>query len=687
MSWSQAIITFFVDAFRPPFRNAPWIAVLYAVLCVIYSPDSQFSHWALPDTDDYMRFNQMFNWLHGQSWFDMSMPRLYPQHVINMHWARLPDVPLAAVFLVLEQLAHFFQLKASQQDVALLTAFFVPIALMCGLMYLMSHMARPLLSRSRANLACFTILLCGQLIFQFLPMRVDHHAYILLCAGTAFFALQLIAIHVRPTLMALIAGIALAIGMWNGAEILPMLVLFCAAFTILAILDNRVLLASALFGASLLAANFILLFIARAPGDYWAIEFDAFSFFYVLLAALVAGFFATFYGVSLLTRNKAILLAAAGFIALCGSWLLLSKFPTFIEGPYAQVNPLLNSLFFPNIREAIPLYKSWADIANNFTITPGKSVGAAFYYFGTRIFLPGCGIFISLYMAIWGKVGFRERKLWALFAFFAASFTMLAMFWQVRVITYAQLVSGIPLTWMVLNYLKTLPKHYSGRKLFAYEILVVFMLTLFPTIVMPAILGQSKFMPDMLFFLGKGVDSVCRNRMQINAYLQDLAVRKKKNFTIMAPMDYTPELMFYTPHNFIAAPYHRNDRGIIDMTTFFRSSPPNDEAAKAIARKLDIDYVLVCKDSPFQGTLSKGGEIKSVAVSYKNQTITSEPDPKDVKKGSLGLRLTKGTPPAWLETRDVPLEVDFKLFEVKKNMLGKPRNPTPGRSSPNPRSE
>jgi hypothetical protein len=646
--------------------------MIYVALSVVYNPDSHFNRWTLPDTDDYIRLTQMLNWVvGGQSWFDLRLPHLYPDHVISMHWSRLPDLPLAALFLFLKSLADFFRWETTQQNLAILTAFFIPFLLMGALFYLLRLSARPLLTKRLAGIICFLALLCGQLMFQFLPMRVDHHAYVLLSAGAAFFCLQMMAVHLHPVRMAAGASIALALGMWNGAEILPMLVFFCTALTLLAILDRRIMGATALFGTFFFTACFVLLFVARAPGNYWAIEYDAFSFFYVLLSIMVAAFFLLLFTASRFTSNRWILTAGAVFAALCGVALLLNYFPDFINGPYAQTNPLLDMIFFPNIREAIPLLKSWADIGGSFNNSPSHSISGGLYYSATRMFIIVLGTGTAIALALRSPQGTRRQKIWALYAFFGTAFGMLAMFWQVRVISYAQLFSVVPLAWLILAYLKRLPRHYTGRKLFAYEVFAVVGLTIFPMIIIPSVINKSKFMPDMMFFLGKGVDSLCNDRSQVAAYFDDMAKREKKTATILSTLDYTPELMFYTPHNFIAAPYHRNDRGIIDMVMFFRSKP-NDASARAIAKKLNLDYVLICKGSSFQGTLNRNPEVRNVQafINAKDNKVELKPDPKELAKASLGMRLINDIVPPWLEQRDIPLEINFLLFEVKKNKLG-----------------
>jgi len=49
----------------------------------------------LADPDDYMRLDEVMNWLQGQGWFDLSQPRVSPGTGTIIHWARLLDIPIA----------------------------------------------------------------------------------------------------------------------------------------------------------------------------------------------------------------------------------------------------------------------------------------------------------------------------------------------------------------------------------------------------------------------------------------------------------------------------------------------------------------------------------------------------------------------------------------------------------------
>ncbi len=672
MTWTSILFRFVVDAFRPPFRTTHWMVLLYVLLSSAYNPNSHFNHWTLPDTDDYTRFVQVFNWLDGQSWFDMHLPQLYPQHVISMHWARLVDIPLAGLIVLLESVTHFFQIAAPRSGLAMLVAFLFPSVLLFGLLKLVRAFAQPVLGRGYAGFVCFMVPLCMQLIFQFSPMRVDHHAYILLGAGVSFYALQSMVLGVKPLQMSILAGVAIGLAMWNGAEILPMLLGFGFCLTLLMILSRKpAFIDGVVFGASLLVTSFVVLLVAKAPEARWATEYDSYSFFHVMIAVYTLAFFAALFVVSRLTKHMAILLAFALFASLVDLNMFLTQFPDFIMGPYAKVNPLLNQVFFPNIREAIPFYEAWLKLGDNFASTPNQAIGGAIYYLTTRLFAPGIAVATSLYQLFKPRVSQRERRLWLLYSFFTIFFTGLAMFWEVRLITYAQLFSIVPMVWLMLNYLKTLPQHYKGRELFGWEIIIVLSFTLLPTVIIPGIIQGSKLNPDIMFYLANSGPMPCKDRTSVTSYLRDLHEDNHVTATILAQMDYTPEFMFFTPHRFISAPYHRNDRGITDMVFFFRSKS-DDLAARQIAKKLALDYVLVCKAAYYQSTLTSETGIRNVVVNVTMNNIEAKPDEKELLDAPLAVRMTHDKVPQWLEQVSIPLEKEFALYKVNQKLLDKP---------------
>jgi hypothetical protein len=64
---------------------------------------------------------------------------------------------------------------------------------------------------------------------------------------------------------------------------------------------------------------------------------------------------------------------------------------------------------------------------------------------------------------------------------------------------------------------------------------------------------------------------------------------------VMAPIDLGSHLLLETPHSVVAAPYHRNEEGVLDTFAFFNG--PIDEAREILTRR-GIGLVVTCPAMP-----------------------------------------------------------------------------------------
>src|SRR5262245_55540202 len=110
------------NVFSPPYRLLPVMVFAYVALSFFYHPLSPFQTFALGDPDDYMRLNEVINWLHGQGWYDLSHPRMAPGAHTVLHWSRLVDLPIA--FLAFPLVGPFGMMSA-----ALVASFIVPFVM------------------------------------------------------------------------------------------------------------------------------------------------------------------------------------------------------------------------------------------------------------------------------------------------------------------------------------------------------------------------------------------------------------------------------------------------------------------------------------------------------------------------------------------------------------------------------
>jgi hypothetical protein len=110
---------------------------------------------------------------------------------------------------------------------------------------------------------------------------------------------------------------------------------------------------------------------------------------------------------------------------------------------------------------------------------------------------------------------------------------------------------------------------------------------------------------------------------------------------ILTEIDLSAELMYRTPHETIATPYHRNRDGILD--DFHVMEAQDDAVAEAILRRRGVTLILVCP------TLDESKTYYDVGTS-----------------GTLYERLMKNRPPGWLKQVELPasLREDFQLWAV-----------------------
>src|SRR5690349_15434495 len=67
----------------------------------IFNKWSEIRFFSLGDTDDNLRIAQVRALLQGQGWYDLRQYRLNPPFGANIHWSRLPDLPIAGLILLL----------------------------------------------------------------------------------------------------------------------------------------------------------------------------------------------------------------------------------------------------------------------------------------------------------------------------------------------------------------------------------------------------------------------------------------------------------------------------------------------------------------------------------------------------------------------------------------------------------
>ncbi|QIK78517.1 hypothetical protein G7077_05995 [Sphingomonas piscis] len=202
-----------------------WLAFCAWLLNQRWGPVHAF---ALADTDDNLRMAQVRDLLRGQDWFDLRQHRLNPPAGANIHWSRLVDLPIAGLILLLRP----FVGGASAEMAATAIAPLLPLALTLTCLALV---ARRLIDPRSFLLPAVVLIYAGSALGMFVPLRIDHHNWQL-----AFLALAMAGLaDAKPARGGMVVGLATALSLSIGLEMLIYLGIAAAAVTLFWVADDR----------------------------------------------------------------------------------------------------------------------------------------------------------------------------------------------------------------------------------------------------------------------------------------------------------------------------------------------------------------------------------------------------------------------------------------------------------------
>ena len=273
-----------------PFENRPFqhggaapvifliltFLAISAGLLVVTFPD--LAAFNLTGNDDYMRLQQVRDWLAGQPWADVDQRRFVTKEGGAMHFSRFPDVPMAAIILATRPF-----LGERGAELAMLSVY--PLLLLFGYFWVLTHSATLVGGRRAGFAAILLVPITLAALWQFVPGRIDHHNVQILVLITAVFcALR----SVDQPKWGAGAAAASIFMMAIGMETLPFVAAIALGVALIWLLTGR---AQALiyFGGGLVAFAFPVLLAGHAGGDPFAIYCDAYAPPYAF-ASTLSGF-------------------------------------------------------------------------------------------------------------------------------------------------------------------------------------------------------------------------------------------------------------------------------------------------------------------------------------------------------------------------------------------------------------
>ena len=504
------------------------------------------------DTDDAMRLTEVHDLLAGQGWFDLIQHRLNVPYGAPMHWSRLIDAPEAGLHLVLQPLL------GNTTDIALAYAW--PLLLIGPLLWLTARLALRLGGRRALWPALLLPAFSLITLAEFGPGRLDHHNVQIVLA-LAMLAATIAALE-RPR-FALAAGIAAGVGLGIGIEALPVVGATIMAFGLAWIGSDRHAPALRDFGLSF-ALTTALGLAQGVPPERWLVHgADAISFTYALAAALCG---AALLGLSLLKASAPVRLVAGLLAGATVIGVMVVADPALLGGPYGGMDAWLRANWLDRISEAEP----WL------TSVVGEPV------YAISVAAP---VATGLGVIAWNIVRRpHDRALWLTYGLVLAV-AFMVMLLQIRAARFAAPLA-VPACAMLVG---AAWQRMVGTRGFAPILATLgsavasagFAVAVLATIALAAFPAYEAATADPL----RGE----RNACLMPAAFADLAGLPPER--VMTPIDLGSHMLLYTGHAVVAAPYHRNEQGLLDTLGFF-NRPIED--GRAILRARGITLVVIC---------------------------------------------------------------------------------------------
>ena len=503
------------------------------------------------DPDDYMRLQEVRDWMAGQSWFDVTQYRFGPASGLPMHWSRLVDVPLAATILALRPFV-------SPVDAETAACVLVPLVTLGIVALLTAAIARRLLGPIAALAAMATCMIDPELLFAARPMRIDHHGWQVVCAMAMVLAL----LGNVSSRRAIGAGLCAALWMQISLEGM-VFTAACGAWLgvrwIVSPAEDRRL--PAYLGAA--AGGGLLLFLAAHGGALFDRTFcDAVSPVHIILfAAAAMGSAVAIRFAPAAWPLRVVMLG--GCALLCAAIYRLGA-PQCAGGPFGALDPLSYRLWYLTIAEGLPIWKQTPQAA---------AIAIAYPLVGLAGAVVG-----------WRRASGPMRGVWLdLIALLLAATLIGAMLIRASTVSSALAVPGA-LALVAAVAARTRDWRHAPLRILALAGTVLALLPL--TIAMAAI----AMTPTPRAQETKR-DTALAAMRDCMAPANLAQLDRLPPSLILTPLGAAPALIASSRHRAVAGPYQRDPQGLHDVLSIFTAPA---RVSRALIRARGPAYLFYC---------------------------------------------------------------------------------------------
>lgn len=564
------------DVLMPVVLTALVTALVLAGLHLINGTD-----YVGRDNDDVMRLVQIRDLMAGQNWFDLTQYRLGLEGGTVMHWSRLIDVPIA-------NLIGFFSLFMDARQAEAAALFVWPLLFLLPLFAGIACAANHLGGRHAMLVALLLTALFAITHQRFWPGSIDHHNVQL-----ALMALVLAGLT-DPRISRFwfgLAGVSAALAVAIGAETVPVIAVTGVAVAVLwAALGqpaNDGTRAFALtFGATLTACFYSLI----APADYQKVVCDGFSAGFYFLGTIGGGvlfLLAAFFSNRPRPVRFALLCGGGAVIALA----TVTAAPHCLQSPLADLDPMLKTMWLDRVTEA-------QSILSQIRTKP-ESVGGHFA-------VPLLALIVCAWQAARSD---RRPQYLVLMAVIALAFIISLV--QIRGSVFANLLAIIPLAAIIGEKraaLHAMKKPGVGSALQFIALVFISVQIIWS-------------MAGLLVFQGASAQTAVDNstgpveECASPASLAGLAAEPVG--VVSAVTNIGSDILRHTGHRVLAAPYHRNQGGLL---TQFHIAMAHEDEAEAFLRGAGVTLVAFCRTDPDAISLARGYENSFYAALMDGRT-------------------------------------------------------------------
>jgi hypothetical protein len=609
---------------KPPYSAIPWLILAYVVIsCLIYTENGPFTGHIV-GFDDQSRMAQVMQWINGSGWYDRFIARVNPPDGFHTIWARIVDIPIAAVTIAAS-------LLMDQHTAALTASVIVPFTELYLMFLTARYFARPLCGKNEAWLVIFFVMFTTVLNHRQFTLagfhigEASHHAWygilnILMFGATARLVMGVPGWKPKTTL-----AIAMALLLAVGIEGFPMIAGTVAIISILSwSFDRRHLALRGALSVGLASLLSLILLPMHVPPDHWLeVSFVQPSIIGPVMLAVAATFLFLQYLFLGAMKQRWLSAIMLTMLAAIFAMMLVQAFPEILAGGTAALSPKERKLAAAEHPEVWTMLRAAAGGIDYFSLVAPFLIAV-----------------ITGILALTATSSKRRRMLISAYIGFTAVPNMLAqIYW--RYIHHAQ-TAMCPLLLLAWQYVRSrLPYNASYSILSLAAFVMIGPLWL---ILLPAFNANAPITSQVLFFPAKiYTEPYACDALTIADYLN----KHYSPETLINVPDWDSATFVYETRlrvDFLSN-YPSNDH-FIDNKIFFQTQDLN--MARQIAERHKFNLVTACTSIPMP-----------------EETRRTRPyrDPSMIE------RLAEGDVPPWLKPVSTGIETRFRLYKVDQNAL------------------